>query len=197
MSKGALNGILPIKQNTFALRADLQYVLYMSESEQGFQICLSFVFSYSYWFCGWYFNNHSMNIAASENKNVFSRGLPHVRTFTIWLVAVSFLWQFYWASFSRYSIFLRIANVATSYCAFIQNIDISPCWYLSILAHRRTIEASKKDTTYTGVHFSFDLLSSWAQGCIFRLTCSHRELTKDHVLTSAHVKIFKPSREMP
>ena len=29
------------------------------------------------------------------------------------------------------------------------------------------------------------------QGCIFRLTCSHQELTKDHVLTSAYVKIFR------
>ena len=29
------------------------------------------------------------------------------------------------------------------------------------------------------------------QGCIFRLTCSHHELTKDHVLTSAYVKIFR------
>ena len=29
------------------------------------------------------------------------------------------------------------------------------------------------------------------QGCIFRLTCSHRELTKDYVLTSAYVKIFR------
>ena len=28
------------------------------------------------------------------------------------------------------------------------------------------------------------------QGCIFRLTCSHPELTKDQVLTSAYVKIF-------
>ena len=28
------------------------------------------------------------------------------------------------------------------------------------------------------------------QGCIFRLMCSHRELTKDHVLTKAYVKIF-------
>ena len=30
----------------------------------------------------------------------------------------------------------------------------------------------------------------WIQGCIFRLTCSHWELTKDHVLTSAYVKFF-------
>ena len=29
------------------------------------------------------------------------------------------------------------------------------------------------------------------QGCIFRLTCSHPELTKDHVITSAYVKIFR------
>ena len=28
------------------------------------------------------------------------------------------------------------------------------------------------------------------QGCIFRLTCSYPELTKDHVLTSAYVNIF-------
>ena len=29
------------------------------------------------------------------------------------------------------------------------------------------------------------------QGCIFRLTCSHPELTEDHVLTSAYVKMFR------
>ena len=29
------------------------------------------------------------------------------------------------------------------------------------------------------------------QGCIFRLTCSHRELTEDHALTSVYVKIFR------
>ena len=36
------------------------------------------------------------------------------------------------------------------------------------------------------------------QGCIFRLTCSYPELTKDHVLTSAYMLTFlEPSREMP
>ena len=30
-----------------------------------------------------------------------------------------------------------------------------------------------------------------AQGCIFRLTCSHPELIEDHVLTSAYVKICR------
>ena len=34
-------------------------------------------------------------------------------------------------------------------------------------------------------------LSSVSQGCIFRLTCSHPELTEDHVLTSAYLKIFR------
>ena len=29
------------------------------------------------------------------------------------------------------------------------------------------------------------------QGCIFCLTCSYPELTEDHVLTSAYVKIFR------
>ena len=29
------------------------------------------------------------------------------------------------------------------------------------------------------------------QGCIFRLTCSHRDLTKDHVLTSAYVNFLR------
>ena len=29
------------------------------------------------------------------------------------------------------------------------------------------------------------------QGCIFRLTCSHPELTEDHVLTSAYVNFFR------
>ena len=36
--------------------------------------------------------------------------------------------------------------------------------------------------------------STWkasGQGCIFRLTCSHRELTKDHVLTSVYAKFFR------
>ena len=33
--------------------------------------------------------------------------------------------------------------------------------------------------------------TSWYQGCIFRLTCSHPELTEDHVLKSVYVKIFR------
>ena len=37
----------------------------------------------------------------------------------------------------------------------------------------------------------FQLSPTLNQGCIFRLTCSHPELTKDHVLTSAYVKYLK------
>ena len=39
------------------------------------------------------------------------------------------------------------------------------------------------------IYLSF--LFSSGQGCIFRLTCSYPELTKDHVLTSAYAKIFR------
>ena len=42
-----------------------------------------------------------------------------------------------------------------------------------------------------------EILTISLQGCIFRLTCSYPELTKDHVLTSAYVKILESSREMP
>ena len=37
---------------------------------------------------------------------------------------------------------------------------------------------------------------STVQGCIFRLTCSHHELIKDHVLTSAYVKIFRTVKQV-
>ena len=33
--------------------------------------------------------------------------------------------------------------------------------------------------------------NTWVQGCIFRLTCSHRELTTDHVLISAYINFFR------
>ena len=42
--------------------------------------------------------------------------------------------------------------------------------------------------------FTISISKYWIpcyQGCIFRLTCSHRELTKDHVLRSVYVKIFR------
>ena len=35
------------------------------------------------------------------------------------------------------------------------------------------------------------ICKAFIQGCIFPLTCSHRELTEDHVLTIAYVKIFR------
>ena len=34
-------------------------------------------------------------------------------------------------------------------------------------------------------------------GVQFRLMCSHRDLTKDRVLTSAYDKFLEPPREMP
>ena len=41
-------------------------------------------------------------------------------------------------------------------------------------------ESDDDDYDYVGGH----------QGCIFRLTCSHPELTEDQVLTSVYVKNF-------
>ena len=45
-------------------------------------------------------------------------------------------------------------------------------------------------------HLPLDFIFIPQQRCIFHLTCSHPELTEDHVLTSAYVKILEPSREM-
>ena len=41
------------------------------------------------------------------------------------------------------------------------------------------------------IHTTLHIREGIKQGCIFRLTCSHPELTEDHVLTSAYVKIFR------
>ena len=38
---------------------------------------------------------------------------------------------------------------------------------------------------------TYKYLDTHVQGCIFRLTCSYPELTEDHVLTSAYVKILR------
>ena len=49
---------------------------------------------------------------------------------------------------------------------------------------------------HTALANLFSLHHATEQGCIFRLTCSHPELTEDHVLTSAYVKFLEPSQEM-
>ena len=43
----------------------------------------------------------------------------------------------------------------------------------------------------TGFILNEYMRGSTNQGCIFCLTCSHPELTEDHVLTSAYVKMFR------
>ena len=65
---------------------------------------------------------------------------------------------------------------------------------LRSLLDERNFEDIKKhleDTPPESFDVSTPLLVILIQGCIFRLTCSHPELTKDHVLTSAYVKIFR------
>ena len=79
-----------------------------------------------------------------------------------------------------------------------------PWWRTTMLQPRRFPPArttvisgrEKKSPLDVDIHNDHSLpLPTWQQqqeqGCIFRLTCSHRELTKDHVLTSAYVKIFR------
>ena len=43
--------------------------------------------------------------------------------------------------------------------------------------------------TYKYRGIEVQLFETYTKGCIFRLTCSHPELTEDHELTSAYVKI--------
>ena len=57
-------------------------------------------------------------------------------------------------------------------------------WFGSLLASRLTKPIIKQSLIISS--------PSYTQGCIFRLTCSHSELTNDHVLKSAYVKIFEP-----
>ena len=61
-----------------------------------------------------------------------------------------------------------------------------PLWLISSLTFCETqlTACSPKNVTPT-------TSSPPAQGCIFCLMCSHSELTKDHVLTSVYVKIFR------
>ena len=55
---------------------------------------------------------------------------------------------------------------------------------------KRDILLSSKTEPFEATHNILRDLGS-SQGCIFRLTCSYPELTKDHVLTSAYVNIFR------
>ena len=55
-------------------------------------------------------------------------------------------------------------------------------WYITGTTYNGRRERGKLNPTRLPRHL---------QGCIFRLTCSDPELTEDHVLTSAYVKIFR------
>ena len=60
----------------------------------------------------------------------------------------------------------------------------------------KSFDVLKYMTLGTGTNFTIsntytDTLPYLGQGCIFPLTCSYPELTEDHVLTSAYIKIFR------
>ena len=65
---------------------------------------------------------------------------------------------------------------ATSFIQLLKNATLS----LSVYA---LIKIFGKPSSFVNI--------TELQGCIFRLTCSHPELTEDHVLTSSYVKIFR------
>ena len=76
----------------------------------------------------------------------------------------------------------RVVELITGYLFFLSNSGS--------VAHQRPLGTWHRCITpHWPIH---DLLKSnmCHQWCIIRLTCSHPELTKDHVLTSAYVIIF-------
>ena len=72
----------------------------------------------------------------------------------------------------------RISPAVTSVMLFFQQIPQFSRLELEVKSHRLSSNLDVFGQTQV-------------QGCIFRLTCSHPELTKDHVLTSAYVKFFR------
>ena len=62
--------------------------------------------------------------------------------------------------------------------------NVATHWSLSQISH--TLALDRNMTNF--------MRFTWVQGCIFRLTCSNSELTKDHVRM---LKFLEPAREMP
>ena len=60
--------------------------------------------------------------------------------------------------------------------------DLAQCSILTLLTTNHGVD-------YNDQHQ--DIANVYDQGCIFRLACSHPEMTEDNVLTSAYVKIFR------
>ena len=72
-----------------------------------------------------------------------------------------------------------------------------PCWgFIPVMMRAMIMMANWPCSMFGNLFWKWceQWIHSWVydnQGCIFRLTCSHPELTKDRVLTSAYVKIFR------
>ena len=70
-------------------------------------------------------------------------------------------------------------------------------WYLVVGHYQVHADGDDRDGESPLVTTKM-MVAMMIQWCIIRLTCSHPELTKDHVLTKVRMlKIFEPSREMP
>ena len=71
-------------------------------------------------------------------------------------------------------------------------------WISAEATKQSALHFMGRATSQIGNNVISKRIHNYTQGCIFRLTCSHPELTKDHVLTSANMlKFLEPSREMP
>ena len=78
-------------------------------------------------------------------------------------------------------------NVRLTYNSTIKPNPPFQLWYKYQGTNPELLTSWKEKRT-TGFRISWAIQD---QGCIFRLTCSYPELTEDHVLTSAYVKIFR------
>ena len=79
-----------------------------------------------------------------------------------------------------------------SHLTITQEVSSTKLWAKTIILHFRCYCL---DSWTLGQNFGHiteaDMKNVADQGCIFCLTCSHPEMTEDHVLTSAYVKFFR------
>ena len=137
-------------------------------------------------------------------------GAQHTFKTCVFLVVVSEMRNY--THFTYFSIHILFFDIVTSQFKDLATTLLSSCVSMSstpknfrdlsislrnILYHRRVQHTVRDPIPYQFCSFFIGPESDYCQGCIFRLTCSHHELTKDHVFTSACVNFLESSREMP
>ena len=97
--------------------------------------------------------------------------------------------------------FFYLSTCTTKLPGFFGNYKKKGYYELVYLFHRKKVKVTHQILMMMSRHdLSKIMLVHYVQGCIFRLTCSmstgyehcsYPVMTKDHVLTSANVKIFR------